>query len=107
MKVPDNQHCVKSVRISSFSVPYFPTFGLNKDQKNSEYGHFSHSANITVWAVNPASYLQLYAVDHQPVKIHKTLEEISLKSEHFASHTIIFDYSILFKLLLKLRIHQI
>ena len=48
MKVPDNQHRVKSVHISSFSVPYFPTFGLNKDQKNSEYGHFPHSANISV-----------------------------------------------------------
>ena len=62
MKVPDNQHCVKSVRISSFSVPYFPTFGLNKDQKNSEYGHFSHSANITVWAVNRhcATTMQTY-----------------------------------------------
>ena len=67
---------------------------------------FSWNKNVVNgWAT--ASYLQLYAVDHQPVKIHKTLEEISLKSEHFASHTIIFDYSILFKLLLKLRIHQI
>ena len=33
-------HCVKSVRIRSFSGPYFPTFGLNTDHKNSEYGHF-------------------------------------------------------------------
>ena len=40
-------HCVKSARIGSFG-PYFPAFGLslfnpnteNKDQKNSEYGHF-------------------------------------------------------------------
>ena len=33
-------HCVKSVHIWSFSGSYFPTFGLNTDQKNSEYGHF-------------------------------------------------------------------
>ena len=26
-----------------FSGPYFPTFGLNSDQKNSEYGRFSDS----------------------------------------------------------------
>ena len=48
------RHCVKIVRIQSFSGPYFPAFGLrvspysvrmreNTDLKNSEYGHFSHS----------------------------------------------------------------
>ena len=36
-------HCVKSVRIWSFSSPYFPAFGLNTDQENSEYGHFLSS----------------------------------------------------------------
>ena len=36
-------HCVKSVRIRSYSSPYFPAFGLNTDQNNSEYGHFLHS----------------------------------------------------------------
>ena len=41
-------HCVKSVRIRSFSGLYFPTFGLNTDQKNFEYGHFSRSALPTV-----------------------------------------------------------
>ena len=33
-------HCVKSVRIRGYSGPYFPAFGLNMDQNNSEYGHF-------------------------------------------------------------------
>ena len=27
-----NYHCVKSARIRSFSVPYFPTFGLNTER---------------------------------------------------------------------------
>ena len=36
-------HCVKSVRIWRFSGPYFPTCGLNTDQKNSEYVHFIRS----------------------------------------------------------------
>ena len=53
------QHCVKSVRIQSFSGPYFLAFGLhilrislyavqireNTHQKNSEYGHFSRNVN--------------------------------------------------------------
>ena len=35
---------MKSIRIRSFSGPYFNAFGLNTGQKNSEYGHFSRSA---------------------------------------------------------------
>ena len=37
-------HCVKIVRIQSYSGPYFPEFGLNTDQNNSKYGHFSRSS---------------------------------------------------------------
>ena len=36
-------HYVRSVQIRSFSVPYFPAFGLNTDQKNSVLGHFPRS----------------------------------------------------------------
>ena len=32
-------------RMSVFG-PYFPAFGLNTDQKNSEYGHFPRSVNL-------------------------------------------------------------
>ena len=39
-------HCVKSVRIQSYSGPYSPTFGLNTDQNNSKYEHFSHSGSV-------------------------------------------------------------
>ena len=38
-----NIHYVKIVRIRSYSVLYFPTFGLNTDQNNCEYGHFFRS----------------------------------------------------------------
>ena len=41
-------HCVKNVRIRSYSGPHFPAFGLNTentDQNNSEYGHFSCSVS--------------------------------------------------------------
>ena len=34
---------MKSVRIWSFSGKYFAVLGLNMDQKNSEYEHFSYS----------------------------------------------------------------
>ena len=37
-------HCVKSVRIRSYSGPCFPAFRLNTDRNNSEYGHFLRSA---------------------------------------------------------------
>ena len=36
-------YCVKKIRIRSYSGPYFPGFGLNTDQNNSEYGHFLRS----------------------------------------------------------------
>ena len=40
------QHCVKNIRIRSYSDPYFPAVGLNTDQNNSKYGHFSRSASF-------------------------------------------------------------
>ena len=46
-------HCVKSVGIRIYSGPYFPAFGLNTDQNNSEYGRFlrsvgDHSRNLQI-----------------------------------------------------------
>ena len=41
-------HCVKSVRIRSFSGLHFPAFGLSTDQKKSKYGHFSRSDKIII-----------------------------------------------------------
>ena len=37
------RHCVKRVRIRSFSGPHFPAFGLHTDTKDSGYGRFSRS----------------------------------------------------------------
>ena len=62
------KHCVKSVRIRSFSGPYFPRnrteyeeitsispysvrIRENTDQKNSEYGQFLHSEDRNVQAL--------------------------------------------------------
>ena len=56
-------HCVKIVQLRIFSDPYFPSFRLNMeiygvtysfqvlgntDQKNSVFGHFSHSLCMTL-----------------------------------------------------------
>ena len=41
-------HCTKSVRIQSYSGPHFPALGMNTDQNNSGYGHFSSSEQVTV-----------------------------------------------------------
>ena len=43
---------MKSVRIRGFSGPYFPEFGLNTDQKNSEYGNFSRSGYHAKYYLN-------------------------------------------------------
>ena len=42
----DVLHCVKSVRIRSYSASYSVQMRENKDQNNSEYGHFLRSAGV-------------------------------------------------------------
>ena len=39
--------CIKNVLIRSFSGPYFLSFGLNTDQKDSEYGYFPRSVDCS------------------------------------------------------------
>ena len=77
-----HNHCVKSVRIRSFSGPYFPAFGLHTDQKNSEYRHFSHSEHaysiVSQLKYLKKSYSLLFFVIFQP------RHSISIKSiQHF------------------------
>ena len=40
MRLAVNYHCVKSIRVRSYSGTYFAAFRLNSDENNSEYGHF-------------------------------------------------------------------
>ena len=56
------KHCVKSVRIRSYSGPYFTAFGLNADQKSSVYGHFLRSESETVLDHFSASVLSKFVV---------------------------------------------
>ena len=37
-----------SLALVSFSGPYFTAFGLNTDQKNSEYGHSLRSEEVLI-----------------------------------------------------------
>ena len=46
MTLETKLHCVKSARVWSFCGSYFPAFGMNTDQKNSEYGHFPRSGHF-------------------------------------------------------------
>ena len=41
--------CVKSVRIRSYTGPFFLTLGLNTDQNKSEYRYFLRSATVAIW----------------------------------------------------------
>ena len=76
----EKYHCVKSVRIRSFSGPYFPAFGLNMDryrvslqnsvrmrentdQDNSEYGHFSRSEMLTGKSKTPMHSVIWFKID--------------------------------------------
>ena len=59
-------HCVKSVHIWSFFGSYFPAFGLNTVQKNSECGHFSRSVlhsvtEMVLWNIITLKLAQTFA----------------------------------------------
>ena len=95
-------HCVKGVRIRSFSGPHFPAFGLNTneilslipysvrmrentDLKNSRYGHFSCSLSdyfcfnfIVIPVAFNCIYLTLWRFEMR--SINETLKEN--KSKH-------------------------
>ena len=49
-------YCMKNLRIRSFSGPSFPAFGLDTDQNNSEYGHFSRSVCSNVFLYHCVKY---------------------------------------------------
>ena len=63
-------HCVKSVHIRRLSGLYSVQMRENTDQKNSEYGHFSHSEYDTglMWVdIRKIFYNQM-------TTLHKTYE---------------------------------
>ena len=60
MREDIDSHCVKSVQTRSFSGTYFPVFGLNTDQKNSAFGHISHSFQLfNIYLQKESSFFKL------------------------------------------------
>ena len=58
-------HCEKSVGIRSFSGPYSPAFGLNKDQENSEYRHFLSSVPLRIRGKKTRDFHTIrFSIDH-------------------------------------------
>ena len=72
-------HCVKSVRIPSYSGPHFPSFGLNTNQNNFEYGHFLRSQNENLSIFSLRIYLK--STKHNS-KIQTTMLFIRMVSFH-------------------------
>ena len=73
----DVSHCVKSVRIRSFSGPYFPTFGLNTERYSESLRFQSECGKIrtrktpntaTFYAVTFTSNANIHANIRLPFK---------------------------------------
>ena len=73
---------MKSVHIRSYFGSHFPTFGLNTDQNNSEYGHFSRTDSMT--ALTYETLAQLWLWQH-------LLETVSVCYIKWCQHS---DYSL-------------
>ena len=62
-----SKHCVKIIRIRSYSGPYIPAFGLNTvrmrentDQNNSEYEHYWHSETFSSFLPNLEEFVKIF-----------------------------------------------
>ena len=79
---------MKSVRIRSFSGPYFPAFGPDA-WKNTEYGHFSHSVVVIFKFVFPHIIIRIefHSLTHSRSKnlSQKQLFEDVLQNRCFSS----------------------
>ena len=67
----ESSHSVKSVHIWSYSGLYFPAFGLDTDQNNSEYGHF--------WRSGKVQFRQIYATLPGPIPWKTVNRNYSMK----------------------------
>ena len=74
-------HCVKIVRIWSYSGPHFSAFGLN----NSEYGHFLCSVNLLKLKF---TYLQVYVSMYNFVADLITFTEEVLNGKLYIMHSV-------------------
>ena len=86
-------HCIKSVRIQSYSGPYFSALGMNTDQNNSGCGYFSSSEQVTVkhlisWYADK-KYIKYelkncFAYEKPAINLQVCHEKDALKSAQFS-----------------------
>ena len=95
------EHCIKSVRVQSFSGPHFPAFGLNMERslsifspnagkygpEYSEYGHFSRSGIQRLCVPN----FRIKTVD-QPFFVDNCIDVVdaTIYSERFSCLRLLF-----------------
>ena len=72
-----NLHCLKSVNIRSYSVPYFPAFGLNIQSECGKYG----PEKLWIWIFSRSANFALDARLFHPTTSHSML--FSQASENF------------------------
>ena len=75
----ENLHCVKSIRIRSYSV----RMRKNTDQNNSKYGHFLNTVNhckilktIISLGASKIATGPFFKFDSQTLKFHRNLKEL-------------------------------
>ena len=73
-------HCVKSVHIRSYSGSYFPVFGLNTDQNNSEYGHFLCSGICEKVSIDGVTLFNLSSSDQDQADTKVALHSLQVWS---------------------------
>ena len=86
-----NKHFLKSVNIRSYSGPYFPAFGLNTNQNNSEYGHFKF-----LYMLLSCTYQTIYTLCHHVLYIHSLSMIFPRKSNMNAWFSIMIGHVIIF-----------
>ena len=63
-KLLPNSHCVKRVRIRSYSGPYSVQMPENTDQNNSEYAPFLRSVNYNSFFTTNLDWRKIYYSYH-------------------------------------------
>ena len=96
------EHCVKSVRIRSFSGPYFSAFGLNTDQKNSESRPFSRSVLIqTLYKLKLQNLYKFKVQIHQRINTWTSLDLFILIDTNYTGSLSVIRDTILLVLTLR------
>ena len=82
----DVKHCVKSVRIRSFSDPYFASFGLNMER----YGVSLRiqSKCVKIWTRKTPNTDTFHAVIYIYIYIYIYIHYVKLKNKSFCKHCI-------------------